>query len=335
MSTRSKKNKKFEKIIRCSVFALAVIMLITSALMFMRAWEKNRGVYNGDDISSSSETVYNGKEYVLKDDIETFLVLGLDKFDGFKAVESYNNDMQADFLMLFVFDDEAKKCTAVHINRDTMVDINVLGVAGNKINTVTQQIALAHTYGNGRDVSCRNTANSVSKLLGGIKVNHYISLTMDSVRIINDSIGGVKVKVLSDFSGIDDTLKKGESVTLKGEQALLYVRSRQGLNDSSNTDRMKRQRQYIEAFYNKAVKMAEENTDFAVNALKDLSEYIVSDRSIAQMQELADKFIGYDFEGIRVIEGDNLTGEKYMEFYADEKSVNEIVFDLFYKVKTK
>lgn len=335
MSSNSKKVKKIYKIIRYTVLAAAVIMLITSAILFMQAWEKNRGVYNETDYNDASEVVYEGKEYVLKEGIETFLVLGLDKFEDFKSVESYNNDMQADFLMLFVFDDEAKTCVGVQINRDTMVDVNVLGVAGNRIDTVTKQIALAHTYGNGRDVSCRNTADSVSDLLNGIKVNHYISLTMDSVKIVNDSIGGVRVKVLDDFEGIDDTLVKGKTVTLKGEQALTYVRTRYGLDDSSNVGRMKRQRQYMQAFYNKVVKLSEENKDFALEKMVELSEYIVSDRSINQMQDLADKFIGYSFEGIRVVEGDNLMGEKYMEFYADEKSVNEIVFDLFYQEKSE
>ena len=45
--------------------------------------------------------VHDGKEYVLKENLETFLVLGLDKFDE-ENLESYNNDKQADFLMLLI-----------------------------------------------------------------------------------------------------------------------------------------------------------------------------------------------------------------------------------------
>lgn len=335
MSRKSKEKRRVKKIIRYTVLTVAVVMLIASALMFMQVWEKNRGVYSEADDNETTEWVYNGKTYVPKENIETFLVLGLDKFDNFKAVESYNNDKQADFLMLFVLDDGAKTCTGIQINRDTMVDINVLGVAGNRIDTVRKQIALAHTYGNGRDVSCRNTADSVSSLLGGIKVGHYISLTMDAVKIINDNIGGVKVKVLDDFSGVDNSLVKGETVTLKGNQALTYVRARIGLDDSSNVGRMKRQRQYMEAFYKKIVKLSENNQNFALEVLTKISDHLVSDRSITQMSDLADKFIGYSFEGIRTISGDNLKGEKYMEFYADEKSVNEIVSELFYTEKAE
>ncbi len=333
MSRRSRKKRRIKKIIRYTALALAVVMLITSALMFMQAWEKNRGVY--DEAYDEAPIIYNGKEYELKEGLETFLVLGLDKFENYTPDEAYNNDMQADFIMLFVFDDEAKTCTGIQINRDTIVDVNVLGVAGNRIDTVKKQVALAHTYGNGRDVSCRNTADAVSYLLDGVKIGHYISLTMDAVKIVNDDIGGVQVKVLDDFKGIDDSLVKGKTVTLKGDQALTYVRARMGLEDSSNIGRMKRQRQYMESFYNKLVKLSEKNEDFALETLTKISEHIVSDRSITQMRDLADKFIGYKFEGIRTISGDNLKGEEYMEFYADEKSVKEIVFELFYSVKAE
>mgnify|MGYP000585160404 FL=1 len=68
---------------------------------------------------------------------------------------------------------------------------------------------------------------------------------MDAVPILNDLLGGVEVTVLDDFSGIDDTLIKGETVTLHGDHALTYVRERYGLEDSSNSTRMVRQRQYM------------------------------------------------------------------------------------------
>ena len=50
-----------------------------------------------------------------KKNIETFLVLGLDKFEGQVQSSSYNNDQQADFLMLFVFDNDKKEYSAIVI----------------------------------------------------------------------------------------------------------------------------------------------------------------------------------------------------------------------------
>ena len=159
--------------VRIGVIAVLLIALISVGLILLHKWEESRGKlpeYQGND----GVLEYQGKEYVLRQNVETFLVLGLDKFEGEGIADSYNNDKQADFLILLVFDHETQKSTAIQINRDTMVNVNVLGVAGNKVDTVTRQIALAHTYGNGRDVSCRNTADSVSSLLKGVKINHYL-----------------------------------------------------------------------------------------------------------------------------------------------------------------
>ncbi|MGN0549553.1 MAG: LCP family protein [Acutalibacteraceae bacterium] len=300
--------------------------------MLLELWEKRQGNFPEQEPQDAA-IEYNGVEYVKNENVESFLIMGLDKFEDAIDNESYNNNQQADFLMLLVFDNEEKKCTALHLNRDTMVDMNILGVAGQKVGTVNKQLALAHTYGNGKDVSCRNTADAVSGLLNEVKVNHYLSITMDAVPVLNDLLGGVEVTVLDDFTGIDDTLKKGETVTLHGEHALTYVRTRYGLEDSSNSTRMVRQKQYLNAIYDKAMLRIEEDDEFVVEASVKLADYIVSDRSVNQLQELAKKLSQYELTEIDSIEGDSAVKDGLMEFYPDADSVNEIVFDLFYKEK--
>jgi len=270
---------------------------------------------------------------VLKDSVETFLVLGLDKFEEDVDNSGYKNDQQSDFLMLFVFDNDAKTCSALHVNRDAMVDINVLDTAGGKITTVTKQLALAHTYGNGREVSCRNTADAVSGLLRGMKINHYASLTMDAVGIYTDLVGGVEVEVLDDFTGVDDTLIKGEKVLLKGEHALNYVRSRKGLEDSTNSTRMDRQQQFLKALYTITQDKVAQDEQFVVDATTKISEYLVTDRSVNQLQTLLEKISTYEFTGIRSLEGESKMGEEFIEFYPEAKSVEKQVIELFYELE--
>jgi anionic cell wall polymer biosynthesis LytR-Cps2A-Psr (LCP) family protein len=214
-----------------------------------------------------------------------------------------------------------------------MTDVARLGVAGERIATAVEQIALAHTQGNGREVSCRNVADSVSGLLGGVKVTHYLSVTMDAVPIYNDLLGGVELEVLEDFTGIDDTLVRGERVTLIGEHALNYVRTRYGLEDSTNSTRMQRQQQYLNALREKTEKIMEQDGEFIVRASLEMSEHIVSDRSVTQLQELAKKMTEYEFTDIYSIEGDNVEGEKFIEFYPDADSLRKTVIDLFYVPK--
>ncbi len=319
-------NKGIFKII---VICLVAVFLFSSVLLGISVWEKHQGKY-ADDEEFDTSVEYNGTVYEKKENIETFLVMGLDKFDADIKADSYNNDYQADFLMLFVFDNNNRKCSAIHINRDTMAQINILGVAGQKVGSVIKQIALAHSYGNGKEVSCRNTADAVSDLLLGVQINHYVSLTMDSVPKINDLVGGVQVTVLDDFTGVDDSLIKGQTVTLTGQQALHYVRTRYGLEDSTNSTRMQRQRQYIDALQKKFLQKVEENEQFLIDASIELDGCIVSDRSITQLQDLTKKFSEFSFDGIKTVEGKNVRGDKFIEFYPNEDSIEQTVIDLFY-----
>lgn len=327
-----KKRNDKRKLMRGLAVALLAVFLLTGAFLLLELWEKCQSIFP-EQKTENTVYEYNGVEYVKNEDVESFLILGLDKFEDAINNDSYNNDQRADFLMLLVFDNSEKKFTAVHLNRDTMVNMNVLGVAGQKIGTVNKQLALAHTYGNGRDVSCRNTADAVSELLNGVKVNHYLSITMDAVPILNDLLGGVEVTVLDDFSGIDDTLIKGETVTLHGDHALTYVRERYGLEDSSNSTRMVRQRQYMTAVYDKAMLEIENDDNFVIEASSKLADYIVSDRSVNQLQEIAKKLSQYKFTEIETLEGESVVKDGLMEFRPDADSIDKIVFELFYKKK--
>lgn len=320
--------------LRIAAGVFLFIFLLSTVLLIVNLWENRNSAYFPEETAGPQSVMqYNGVEYELKEGIRTLLVLGLDKFDEVEAVEGYTNNKQADFVMLLVIDDNEKTVTALHINRDTMADIPVLGIAGEKIGMVNKQLALAHTYGNGREVSCRNTADAVSSLLYNITVNHYVSVTMDSVPVYNDLVGGVEITVLDDFAGIDDELVKGETVTLKGEQALTYIRSRKGLDDSSNSTRMVRQRQYLNALYDKSVECKNSDESFVLNAVLQMADYMVSDCSSNQLTELAQTIIDYEFTEIRTIEGDNIVGEKHMEFFPDVDSLKKNVVELFYVPK--
>ena len=314
----------------CILIAVAVISLV---LISLALWEGHRNELPSDHTQQEGILEYQGNEYVLKDGIETYLVMGLDTFSDNSVSDSYNNNQQADFIMLFVVDNNDEKITVLHINRDTVADVNILGLNGNKVDTVKKQIALAHTYGHGGDISCRNTAEALSSLLMNVKINHYFSLHMDAVPQLNDLVGGVTVEVLEDFSALDPSLVKGQTVTLSGEQALTYVRGRQGIGDSSNISRMKRQKQYVSALRHQALQCVESDQDFILDAALQLEDYFVSDRSVTQMQQLADKFVAYDLVEKDMLEGKSQVGPEFMEFYLDEEFVKKTVVALFYKLK--
>lgn len=322
-----KADKKANKKVLISV--LVCLMLFVAVLVAISIWEKQE--YSFDYTTETTDTVISSDDYILNKNIETVLVMGLDKFsEDTSDTMTYKNDRQADFLMLFIIDNENKNCKALQINRDTMVEMDVLGVAGQKVGIITQQIALSHTYGNGQNVSCRNTTGAVSNLLGGIKIDHYVSVTMDAVPVFNDLVGGVTIQVLDDFTGIDDTLVKGETVTLMGDKALTYVRTRYGMEDSTNSNRMIRQKQYIDELYRVTREKLDEDEDFVLTVWENLAEYTVSDCYEQDLLEIYEKISGYEFLGTIELEGESVVGEKFMEFYPDREALNMLVRETFY-----
>lgn len=327
-----KTNKKASK--KALVLVLICVLVLCSALLAINVWEQQQDFTGEQSTEESSTSIEaNGVEYELNKNIETVLVMGLDKFSEDVDTSSYDNDQQADFLMLFVLDNQNQTCKALHIDRDTMVEMNVLGVAGQEIGTIKQQLALSHTYGNGQNVSCRNTAKAVSNLLHGININHYVSVTMDAVSVYNDLVGGVTLQVLDDFTGIDDTLVKGEKVTLMGDHALTYVRTRYGMDDSTNGHRMIRQRQYIEELYKITREKVKEDDSFILTAWDKLAQYTVSDCYEQDLQRIYEKISEYEYLGTEHIEGESVVGERFMEFYPDEDALKELVIKMFYTPK--
>lgn len=330
MQNAQKDNRNVYKI--CAIVFVAIFALSVIALG-VQIYEREFGAYKGNGQLRDDNIVFHGVEYALKPRVESLMLIGLDKFESDITSESYNNDRQADFIVLLVFDHEAKKCSALQINRDTMTDMSILGIGGKRIDTINQQIALSHTYGDGGKISCRNSAEALSNLLFGIRIDHYASVTMDAVSIYNDLVGGVELEVLDDFSSVDSDLVKGKTVKLSGSQALTYVRARQGMEEPTNTSRMVRQRQYLNALFEQSKKVSANDKEFLVKAFLQISDYLVRDMTEQRMLELAGNLSEYEFTGIQQIEGESKAGEKFMEFYPDQEKLKKMIIDIFYTRK--
>ena len=329
------------RVLKGTAAILAVVLVLLAGMLLLQRWENTQDapVSSSGEVSSVEAdapvdgreiTYYNGTAYAKREDLETVLLLGVDKFEG-ETPEGYINNQQADFLLLLVLDEENGTCTPIQLNRDTMTQIQILGVTGEPAGTFTGQLALAHTYGSGEEDSCENTVLAVSNLLYGMEIDHYVSLTMDGVALLNDLVGGVTVEVLDDFSGIDDSLVQGEAVTLKGQQALTYVRSRGGLEDSSNLHRMERQRQYLAALQQQLKTAVQQEDGFTLDALLQLNEYMVSDCTVNQLSDLGDSLAAYQVSDILTTPGDAQEGEEFMEFTVDEDALQQLVTDVFYE----
>ncbi len=318
------------------ILLVALIALTVVALLCgIHYWEYRRGeVENESPVSTEQESgvsqiIVEGQPYAVNDEIESVLFIGVDKFED-ESWGSYVNNQQADVVLLAVFNHQDKTYSMIPINRDTMVKIKTLGVTGESGGTITAQLALSHAYGTGHNDSARNVLHSVSDLFYGVKIDHYVSLKMDGVPILNDAVGGVEVELLGDFTALDPSYIEGATVVLHGDDALYYIRARYGMEDPTNESRMERQKQYMSAWqdaYNSAVEKDEITT---TSMLTEVSDYLTTDIPVSSMEDFAGYMDTYTFNGFQEIVGESVKGDEHMEFHVDESALQKQVLSLFY-----
>jgi len=325
------KRRNTRKIACFSLILILALVMVYSGLQIL----ESTVFYNQSDkqeVVVSKTITRNGIDYFPRQDITVIMVLGIDQYGVVKDSASYNNSGNADMVALLIFDEKNEKASVLCLNRDTMVEMPVLGIGGRQAGTAYQQLTLAHTYGSGLEDSCENTRNTVSDLLYGIKIDYYFSMNMDAISVLNDAVGGVTVNVVDDFSAVDPSITRGE-MKLFGQQAINYVRTRKGVGDQLNTSRMERQKGYIRGLLDVLQEKIEESDSFAISAYSDVSPYVVTDISSNVFSSMLQRYSGYALEEIVSPEGSNVRGEEYMEFYLDEEKLDELIIRLFYAPK--
>lgn len=312
-----------------------VVLLVVGSLAISR-WERNRYTVDAaadytTNIAATpepKEITVDGTIYRQRTGVSTYLFIGVDNEGEAKSNNSYIGGGQGDTQMVLAVDDVNKTWQILQLNRDSMVDISVLGVRGDIVGTAHEQLAMAHSYGDGRQTSCENNANAVSNLLGGQKIDGYMALNMDGVAILADLVGGVPVKVTSDFTAVDPELQEGTTVTLTGNQALTFVRSRKDVDDETNIARMERQRQFLTALQ---AQMNQQDTEFALRAYDALNKYMVTSIPSGTAEKIAEKIKTYQELDLLTIEGDNRVEDGHWAYYLDNASLQTVILQMFYE----
>ncbi len=314
----------------CAVLIL-VLMMIFSGLRILESagFLYNR---NAEDSRPSKTIIRDGVAYFPRQDITVVMLLGIDEAGPVTPSDSYNNSGAADLISLLIFDEQAKAMKLLSLNRDTMLDMPVLGLGGAEAGSARQQLALAHTYGKGVEDSCMNTRKAVSNFLYGLSIDHYISMNMDAIALLNDAVGGVSVTVTDDFSAVDPTISMGQ-VKLSGPQAVNFVRSRSNLGDQTNLSRMERQKQYMSGFLTAFQDMQDQDNGFMTRIYEDVSDYVVTDMSLQAISGILKQYGDYPLEEVITPEGELVMGNRYLEFHADEQKLDSLILELFYAVK--
>lgn len=190
---------------------------------------------------------HDGRQYRLRDGLTNLLLIGTDQPEDPAGAPGAGGPEDADFLLLLVFDRERGEITPLEIDRDTLVALPPADTATSSAEA--KRTRICHSYAAGADdqAHCAATVAAVSGLLMGIDIPLYIAMDYGAIATLNDLLGGVEVTLDEDFSRLDAAMRRGVTLTLRGEQARYYLQYRQNIGPGTNVSRMARQRVYVRA----------------------------------------------------------------------------------------
>ncbi len=310
-----------KKHVKKLLFVCVVLILVLTILYSgLRILESTILFDIEDQMQTKSKIIIrNGVKYYPRNDITVVMLMGVNR-TGKVVPTQPNKAVAVDMITLLVFDEKTQICNVLNLNRDLMVDIPVLNEHGKAVGIANAQLAYSHMYGTGMRDSCENVRMTVSNLLYGLQIDYYFALNMDTIGILNDSVGGVTVNVVDDFSQLDPSLTKGK-VHLTGKQAVTFVQSRTGIGDGLNSSRMERQKEYMTQFIPALKDQMKQENGYVIKTYDAISDFIITDCVVDAASRLVSDYGHYSL------------GEKYYEFYADEKALDDLILRLFYAPK--
>ena len=274
-----------------------------------------------------------GVKYREKPAVTTLLICGIDvpaETDDISEA-TYRNAGPADFLLLLGIDHTDKKIHQLQIDRDTMAEIDILGVFGNEVGTRVWQICLSHSYGKTPQDNAKYTVRAVDRLLGGVQIDGYYMIDYTAMGTINDALGGVPVKIDFDMEHLNPEWKKGTTVTLHGDEARVFVQARMNVGAGTNEERMVRQNEYMQSAVKCMNRKIAADIGFGEALLGKLQNLSTSNMTGKRLAEELVKSHKYEILPVEHPEGEYMIGKDgFMEFHMKEGAAVEWVLEHMY-----
>lgn len=340
-SSKKRRKKKMNKSLKVFLIILLIITLLISSLGGTYAYLKNQGKtdFTSAVISDNNHEeiiTYKGHKYAFNENVVSIAFMGVDQRDlQSKKDADFVGCADADVVVTVDTSDGTVKI--INIPRDTMVDIDVYNDTGVFLSTDNVQLCLAYAYGDGKTKSCENVTKAISRILYNVPINKYFALDLEGVAPINDAIGGVTLE--AQYSVPDKGIEKGKKVTLKGDMAEAYVRTRDMDYLEASLNRSARIEQYVKAFAQQLIPAVKKDFGVVTKLYNTASKYSQTNITLNNATYLASTVLD---KGIDSFETYTITGSmtetkhtKYpdaviAEFTPDEDSVMEAVLNTYY-----
>ncbi|MBT9778270.1 transcriptional regulator, partial [Clostridium sp. MCC353] len=218
--------------------------------------------------NGKGEILYQGKTYRRNTAMRAILCIGVDTKGEMESHTASGQGGQADGVFLVAQDAARDRVKILMIPRDSMTEITLFDLSGNE--------------------SCELMTEAVSNLLGNLKIDGYAAVNISAIPILNDAVGGVTVTIRDEgLEKRDPELKKGETVTLQGEQAEIFVRYRDITKSQTAVSRMGRQKQYLQGYLQAAKEAASRDDRLIPDLMNRLQNNMITNMPKDQYLDMA------------------------------------------------
>lgn len=320
---------------RSLIMVLIYCALLIAIIAVRLFWDENdkppeNGTLDGR-YDSEITLSYRGDTLHYRDgEITNYLLIGIDR--EALGAEDFRSGGQADFLLILSINRWDRTVTPVMIDRDTMTGVTTYGIFGNPAGEKTMQICLAQAF-SGLNVSgSRNTADAVSGLLHGVRIDRVLVMDLGGISELNDLVGGVTVTVEDDLTRLNPALYRGATVRLEGDVAEQFVRGRRTVADGTNASRMRRQNTYLTALVKRVSELAQTEEILFDRLFAGLSAHIETDVTENVLIREANACLDYEWQEALFFSGTHVTGEDgFNEFWIDEDKMTETVARIWFR----
>ena len=288
--------------------------------------------------------IYNDKVYEYRENMLNFLLLGIDQ-GGTLSKETELSDWnagQADTIFLMTLNQEDKRISVIGIPRNSMVDVEVYNSDEECIETIFNQICLQYGYAGGGGLGLEKMKESVSRLMWGLPIHGACAVSFDAVSVITDRLGGIEVIVPDDMTEYNSSYTKGSTQILVGKNVVNYLRYREYDVVGSPTTRLERQKAFMKAAAESAMKEIKTNPIFVKDIYESLVSYMNTDITVDEAVYIASKALECTLDEQSFYQ---LTGEDkaeyfirengeldfYDDYYLDDDELKRIMIEIFYK----
>ncbi|GAA1106480.1 LCP family protein [Kitasatospora arboriphila] len=207
---------------------------------------------------------------------QNILVMGTDREPGADSERS-------DTVLLLHISADRRRAAVVGVPRDLMVSVPSCEQPGGGLSRAQYaQFNWAFQFGG---PACTIRA---FEQLTGVRVDHHLLVDFDGFRKVVDALGGVEVDLpVSEYHEEEQIYLPAGRQVLRGDAALAYFRARHGVGDGSDTARMARDRDFLQALSDQVRSRGVLSDPFRLYPLLDtVSATLTADSGLASVPRL-------------------------------------------------